>query len=192
MDCGDFVHAGCHNDGCNPVVQLRFPGVLPVEPLKVDYTIARDIAELEEDFAELMQGIEDWEGCASHACPAFYHAEEKKTLQLGTSPQSLLVLINRNVTGSKITRDVTFPLDDLELLTSEADGTPTTTHYMAVAVMQHWGPYCTSGHNVTLVRKDLKAGSEWWLCNDEDVLSVSSACVTRNAVAVLYRRVPDS
>ncbi|CAM9231061.1 unnamed protein product [Ectocarpus sp. 12 AP-2014] len=155
----------------------------------------RTLEELQNDLLfqlAMVLKIEDWEGCASHACPAFYHAEEKKTLKLGTSPQSLLVPINRNVTGSKITRDVTFPLDDLELITSEADGTPTTTHYMAVAVMQHWGPYCTSGHNVTLVRKDSKAGSEWWLCNDEEILSVSSACVTRNAVVVLYRRVPDS
>lgn len=30
-----------------------------MEPLKVDYTSARDVAELEEDFAELMQGVRD-------------------------------------------------------------------------------------------------------------------------------------
>lgn len=41
------------------VVQLRFPGVLPVEPLKVDYTSARDVSELEEDFAELMKSVRD-------------------------------------------------------------------------------------------------------------------------------------
>ena len=67
-----------------------------------------------------------------------------------------------------------------------------TTHYMAVAVMQHLGRYCNSGHNVTLVRKVSNAGSGWWACDDEDIVSVPSACVTRNAVAVLYRRVPDS
>ncbi|CAM9492909.1 unnamed protein product [Ectocarpus fasciculatus] len=155
----------------------------------------RTLEELQNDLLfklAMVLKIEDWEGCPSHVCPGFYHTEGKKTLRLGTSPQSIFVPIFRNPTGSKITRDVTFPLDDLELVTTQAHSKAETTHYMAVAVMQHLGRYCNSGHNVTLVRKVSNAGSGWWACDDEDIVSVPSACVTRNAVAVLYRRVPDS
>lgn len=62
---------------------------------------------------------------------------------------------------------------------------------MAAAVMQHLGPDLRSGHNVTVVRQTAHPESEWWKCDNEDVSAVPCTEVTKNAVAILYRRVPS-
>jgi len=63
--------------------------------------------------------------------------------------------------------------------------------YMAAAVIQHWGAD-NKGHYVTLVRQSTWPRSQWWLCNDSVVSTVSWANITVDAVAVLYRRVPSA
>lgn len=62
---------------------------------------------------------------------------------------------------------------------------------MAVAVIKQMGVDC-QGHYVTVVRKSTYPRSDWWVCNDRVISTVSQADVSADAVAILYRRVPSA
>ena len=65
------------------------------------------------------------------------------------------------------------------------------TSYRAIAVLQQSGSD-NRGHCVTVVRQGPEPESSWWLCNDSIISTVPRDCVTQDAVAILYRRVPSA